>query len=278
MKLSHRVLLVLWALLCSFRLPFAVGAEATLPPAPSISIINHEIWGIPWGLSMDEFTKTAYQNTGIVFKPNPYYHSCQSTLLPNISVFGQPVKYLYAAFTEDSMTNYLIKVLFRVRRSSTAPFEANVQLYEDLLSSVTAKYGAPIYDAFGYVDFETGKHFTFDLLSDNTHINAQHISIAMQKSVCVGFYTYFDNIALSGLIIVAPDGSMFFDIELEARFYADDKIDFSRGSLGSYDDYLRAHPEENPSPTAIPATPIPIAQPAETPLAFDFTPRFPLDF
>ena len=239
MKRSIAFLLVTFLLVPVFTL-----AESTSPP-----VINHEIWGIPWGISLEEFHPLAYEKTGMTFIPTSeegYYGEIiyQADLTQNVSILGYPTIYIKAYFLRDTKRLVTIRTVFNYA-SFMPDSNYTLPMYLNLWNQLMALYGEPTTLAVSPFTFGADEDYPvppeFPLKDDQFDIVRYLKFLDEHRSTKIIMVATFDNISLSH-VVSTRSGIPYYFIGLTAEYYdadegyplpelGDEYIDFPRTTI-----------------------------------------------
>ena len=257
-----------------------VGSVPTLIP-----ITNHEIWGIPWGISMDEFIEIAYQNTGIVFEPyineDGTIDSCLSTTGQDIVILGHDAIYVTASFSKETQAYQAIHICF-INSTSRASGETFISFYESLAADVSTRYGQSSLSFLSCWD-EKNEPLSFPLPWNGSQLDTDQLLAIMNQNpqqiaeqiAFMQLETYFNNIMLFGTIGGRNWESLNGVSGFQSALIAFDSTNapYPTPLLGDITEYLQANPASTPTPTPPPTptpTPLPTPEPTKAPIVLDF--------
>lgn len=136
---------------------FAVSSAPT-SPAPHVAPqatafpkrINHEIWGIPWGISIDEFLSLAREKTGVDFVLGPPLSESninyRSTKKQSITIMGYPIQYIDVTFSKENGNYEFLYADYDLGDFATDANSVST-LYVNLFNALFEKYGPPTWIA-----------------------------------------------------------------------------------------------------------------------------------
>ena len=227
----------------------------------------HEIWGIPWGVSMDEFIDIAYQNTGLRFSPRGD-DAVQCTIASsqrNAKIYGYSIRSATAYFSKDTLAYESLRV-YLIDATRFVPFQTAVSTFNNVFNSLLSRY--PLFQEpyFHLIrpDGPSGFHY-FQLPLIENQIDQTALETICQNEASITISTKFDNITLTSFIVPHDFEnrkrcvcllSLGADSQsAQQRFTAED--------YGDYFEFLEAYPTPVPAPTVAPT-------PKPTPFSFNF--------
>lgn len=114
---------------------------------PSPVTVFHEFWGIPWGVSVEEFTQKAQQLHGISFElqlEDDYGTSYITSSNDPIYLFGHPVVIMAFFLGEVGGEKRFVNVNIRFQDIKTTTSIASLWLIaDDVFTTLSSKYGEP---------------------------------------------------------------------------------------------------------------------------------------